>query len=352
MLNNLERRIFVAGHQGLVGSAIVRALKRRGYRNILTRTRAQLDLTSQVEVRAFFKAEHVDEIYLAAALVGGIHANNTYPADFIYNNMVIESNVVHEAWKSGVKKLLFLGSSCIYPRMAPQPIREEYLMTGLLEPTNEPYAMAKIAGIKMCESYNRQHGTFYRAVMPTNLYGPGDNYDINNGHVIPALVRRFHEAKQNRDAEVVVWGSGSARRDFLYVDDMADACCHIMELDNAILQGKVSPMASHINIGSGKDMTIRALAQLIAKVTGYTGNIVFDTSKPDGTPRKLLDISLLESLGWTPQVELEDGLREACYSFCRTDENKRSEVRARALDPRSRESRQNYEVSAYSLSCA
>lgn len=347
MLINTQQRIFVAGHQGLVGSAIVRALKRRGCHNILTRTRAQLDLTSQAEVRAFFKGESIDEIYMAAAYVGGIYANNTYPADFIYNNMIIEANVIHEAWNSGVKKILFLGSSCIYPRMAPQPIREEYLMTGVLEPTNEPYAVAKIAGIKLCESYNRQYGTQYRTVMPTNLYGPGDNYDMKNGHVIPALLRRFHEAKLNHDAEVVVWGSGSARRDFLYVDDMANACCHVMGLDDDFLQDKISPMASHINIGSGKDMTIRALANLIASVTGYTGSITFDISKPDGTPRKLLDMSLMEALGWTPQVELEAGLKEAYHSFCRTGGNKRSQVQARALDVLSRQWRRDFGTRSY-----
>jgi GDP-L-fucose synthase len=347
MQQSSQRRIFVAGHQGLVGSAIVRALKRHGCRNILTRTRAQLDLTSQAEVRAFFKSEHVDEIYMAAAIVGGIHANNTYPADFIYNNMMIEANVIHEAWNNGIQKLLFLGSSCIYPRMAQQPIREEYLMTGTLEPTNEPYAVAKIAGIKLCESYNRQHGTSYHTVMPTNLYGPGDNYDMENGHVIPALMRRFHEAKMRQDEEVVVWGSGSARRDFLYVDDLADACCHVMSIDDAILKTKISPMSSHINIGSGKDMTIRMLSNLIARVTGYTGKITFDVSKPDGTPRKLLDISLMEQLGWSPQVELEAGLQEAYHSFCRINASDRSQIQARALDLPSRQWRQNYVVSSY-----
>lgn len=334
--------IFVAGHNGLVGSAIVRALKRRGHGHIITRTRAQLDLGDQVQVRAFFRAEAVDEVYLAAATVGGIHANNSYPASFIYNNLVVEANVIHEAWANGVQKLLFLGSSCIYPRMAPQPIREEYLMTGPLEPTNEPYAVAKIAGIKLCESYNRQYGTSYRTVMPTNLYGPGDNYDIDNGHVIPALMRRFHEAKLNGDKEVLVWGSGTPRRDFLYVDDLADACAHLMALDDAAFRARTEPMMSHINVGSGKDLTIAELARLIAGVTGYTGRIGFDSSKPDGTPRKWLDASAMAALGWAPKVELDEGLRETYYSFYRGRTQDRPAAQARALDRQSQQWRLNF----------
>jgi GDP-L-fucose synthase len=254
-------------------------------------------------------------VYLAAAHVGGIHANDTYPADFIYNNLLIQSNVIHEAWRSGVKKLLFLGSSCIYPRLAEQPIKEDYLLTGALEGTNEPYAIAKIAGIKMCESYNRQHGTDFRSVMPTNLYGPGDNYHPENSHVIPALIRRFHEAKLNGADKVVIWGTGSPRREFLFVDDMADACVHVMELERTLYEMHTFPRLSHINVGTGTDVTISELAELIGKVVGYQGKIVFDTTKPDGTPRKLLDTSKLSALGWKPQVSLADGLRETYTEF-------------------------------------
>jgi len=307
-MNSSEKRIFVAVHRGLVGSASVRALRGKGYNNIVVRTHAELDLKDQAQVRAFFEEEQIDEVYMAAAKVGGIHANNVYPAEFIYDNLMVQSNVVHEAWKGGVQKLLFLGSSCIYPRLAQQPIKEEYLMGGMLEPTNEPYAMAKIAGIKLCESYNRQYGTDYRSVMPTNLYGPGDNYHPENSHVIPALIRRFHEAKLNNASEVVIWGSGTPMREFMYVDDMAAACVHIMELPRSVYSSQTSPMQSHINVGTGEDTTIGDLARLIGKVVGFNGKIVFDTSKPDGTPRKLLDVSKLTALGSTAQVTLECGL--------------------------------------------
>jgi len=315
MNNDLKKRIYVAGHRGLVGSAIVRALQRRGYTNIVTRTHAELELTDQAQVRAFFAQEQFDEVYLAAARVGGIHANNTYPAEFIYENLAVQSNVIHEAWRSGVRKLLFLGSSCIYPRLAEQPIREEYLMGGALEPTNEPYAIAKIAGIKMCESYNRQYGTDFRSVMPTNLYGPGDNYHPENSHVIPALIRRFHEAKVKGLDKVVIWGTGRPRREFLYVDDMADACLHVMQLDRTTYEANTSPQLSHINVGAGQDVTIAELAELIGKVVGFEGRIEFDSSKPDGTPRKLMDSSRLLSLGWSPKVPLLEGMIETYAQF-------------------------------------
>ena len=312
---NTQPRIYVAGHQGLVGSAIVRALHARGHTNLVTRSHAELELTDQAQVRDFFRAERIDQVYLAAARVGGIHANNTYPAEFIYDNMMVQANVVHEAWKSGVQKLLFLGSSCIYPRLAPQPIREAYLMSGMLEPTNEPYAMAKIAGIKLCESYNRQYGTDYRSVMPTNLYGPGDNYHPENSHVIPALIRRFHEAKLTNAPEVVIWGSGKPMREFLYVDDMAEACVHVMNLDHATYTAHTDPMHSHINVGTGEDVTIAELARLVGETIGYRGRIGFDTSKPDGTPRKLLDVSKLKNLGWQASTPLPEGLRRAYEAF-------------------------------------
>lgn len=315
MKSNLQKRIYVAGHRGLVGSAIVRALQRRDYSNIVTRSHAELELADQAQVRAFFENEKIDEVYLAAARVGGIHANNTYPAEFIYDNLMVQSNVIHEAWRAGVKKLLFLGSSCIYPRLAEQPIKEEYLMTGSLEPTNEPYAIAKIAGIKMCESYNRQYGTDYRSVMPTNLYGPGDNYHPENSHVIPALIRRFHEAKVNNAEKVVIWGTGTPRREFLYVDDMADACVHIMSLERSVYEKHTTPMLSHINVGTGEDVTIREVAEIIRKAVGYEGRIEFDSSKPDGTPRKLMNIAKLSSLGWRPGMRLGEGIKEtyACF---------------------------------------
>jgi GDP-L-fucose synthase len=313
--NSAQPRIYVAGHRGLVGSAIVRALRRQGQANLLTRTRTELELTDQAQVRAFFRTERIDQVYLAAARVGGIHANNTYPAEFIYDNLMVQANVVHEAWRNGVQKLLFLGSSCIYPRLAPQPIREEYLMGGVLEPTNEPYAMAKIAGIKLCESYNRQYGTDYRSVMPTNLYGPGDNYHPENSHVIPALMRRFHEARVGRMPEVVIWGSGKPMREFLYVDDMAAASVHVMQLDRDTYAASTDAMHSHINVGSGEDTTIGELARLVGQVVGYDGRIVFDTSKPDGTPRKLLDVSRLKALGWSARTPLADGLRLSYAAF-------------------------------------
>lgn len=316
-----DKRIYVAGHRGLVGSAIVRALSRLGHTNIVRRTHAELDLSDQAQVRAFFASEMIDEVYLAAAYVGGIHANNSYPADFIYNNLMIQTNVIHEAWRSGIQKLLFLGSSCIYPRLAQQPIREEYLMTGPLEPTNEPYALAKITGIKLCESYNRQYGTDYRNVMPTNLYGPGDNYHPEDSHVIPALIRRFHEARKSGADQVVIWGTGTPRREFLYVDDMADASIHVMELARDVYRENTTPMSSHINIGSGKDSTIREVAELIAKVVGYEGRIEFDAGKPDGAPRKWLDVSCLKRLGWDAKVSLEEGLCATYQSF-RSAENR------------------------------
>ena len=325
---NTQPRIYVAGHNGLVGSAIVRTLRAQGYTNIVTRSHKELELTDQAQVREFFRTEKIDQVYLAAAKVGGIHANNTYPADFIYDNMMVQANVVHEARFNGVQKLLFLGSSCIYPRMAPQPIKEEYLMSGMLEPTNEPYAMAKIAGIKLCESYNRQYGTDYRSVMPTNLYGPGDNYHPENSHVIPALIRRFHEAKLSNAPEVVIWGSGKPMREFLYVDDMAAACVHVMNLDQATYARYTDPMHSHINVGTGQDVTIAELARLVGEVVGYRGRIGFDTSKPDGTPRKLLDVSKLTQLGWQASTPLSEGLRQAYAAFVELTEAEQNRAAA------------------------
>ena len=312
---NLTDTLFVAGHRGMVGSAIVRRLQALGCTSILTAGRDALDLTDQHAVNAFFAAHRIDQVYLAAAKVGGIHANNTYPAEFIHQNLMIEANIIHAAHTHGVHKLMFLGSSCIYPKFAEQPMTEEALLTGLLEPTNEPYAIAKIAGIKLCESYNRQYGRDFRSVMPTNLYGPGDNYHPENSHVIPALLRRFHEAVQRGDSEVVIWGSGTPRREFLHVDDMAAACVHVMELDEAVLRDHTRPMLSHINVGTGEDCTIRELAETVARVTGFTGRLVFDTDKPDGAPRKLLDVSRLAALGWRPQIGLEEGLRDAYAWF-------------------------------------
>jgi len=307
---NRDQVVFVAGHRGMVGSAIVRRLRALGYRDVLTADRDVLNLLDQGAVNRFFVSARIDQVYLAAAKVGGIHANNTYPADFIYENLLIEANVIHSAHCADVQKLLFLGSSCIYPKHAKQPMAEDALLTGVLEPTNEPYAIAKIAGIKLCESYNRQHGRDYRSVMPTNLYGPHDNFHPENSHVIPALLRRFHEAVQRGDAEVVIWGSGTPMREFLHVDDMAAAGVHVMELDEATYRAHTQPMLSHINVGTGVDCTIRELAETIASVTGFHGRLVFDTSKPDGSPRKLLDVNRLGNLGWKAQIDLEAGLRD------------------------------------------
>lgn len=308
-------RIFVAGHRGMVGSAILRCLQSHGHTQILTRTHAQLDLTDQHAVRQFFATEKVDQVYLAAAKVGGIHANNTYPAEFIYQNLMMQTNVVHAAHTHGVQRMLFLGSSCIYPKYAPQPMNEDALLLGKLEPTNEPYAIAKIAGIKLCESYNRQYGRDYRSVMPTNLYGTGDNYHPENSHVVPALIRRFHEAKLSQAPSVLIWGTGNAMREFLYVDDMAAASVYVMQMDPTGYQAHTQPMQSHINVGSGKDVTIKELATTIGRVVGYTGNIEFDTTKPDGTPRKLMDSALLQSMGWQAQIQLEAGLALAYADF-------------------------------------
>ena len=308
-------RIYLAGHGGLVGSAILRRLEQEGYENSLTRTSKKLDLRRQEATEAFFTQERTEYVFLAAAKVGGIVANNTYPAEFIYDNLMIEANIIHAAYASGVTKLLFLGSSCIYPKNASQPMREEALLTGTLEPTNEPYAVAKIAGIKLCESYNRQYGVDYRSVMPTNLYGPGDNFHPKNSHVIPALMRRFHEAVQRNDTEVVIWGTGTPMREFLHVDDMAEASVHVMNLDDSIYRKYTQPMLSHINVGTGEDCTIRELAETMAKVTGFAGTLAFDASKPDGTPRKLLDVSRLHALGWKASVGLEEGLRNTYAWF-------------------------------------
>jgi len=308
-------RIYVAGHRGMVGSAIVRALQARGRDEIVTRVHAELDLTNQSQVRQFMGEARPDTVIIAAAKVGGISANNSYPAEFIYENLMIESNLVHEAWRSGVQKLLFLGSSCIYPRMADQPMREDSLLTGTLAPTNEPYAIAKIAGIKLCESYNRQYGTDYRSVMPTNLYGPGDNYHPENSHVIPGLLRRFHEAKVGNAPEVVIWGTGTPKREFLYVDDMAEASLHVLDLDKATYLSNTHPMLSHINIGSGEDITIADLAVRIGRAVGYPGRIQYDRSKPDGTPRKLMDVGRLRALGWRPTTSLDEGLKLAYRDF-------------------------------------
>lgn len=308
-------KIYVAGHRGMVGSAIVRQLQARGECAIITRTHAELDLTNQAAVSQFFATEQIDQVYLAAAKVGGIYANNTYPAEFIYDNLIMECNIIHAAHLAGVNKLLFLGSSCIYPRDTAQPMREDALLTSRLEATNEPYAIAKIAGIKLCESYNRQYRHDYRSVMPTNLYGPGDNFHPDNSHVIPALLRRFHAAVESGAAEVTVWGSGSPRREFLHVDDMAAASVFVMNLDDAIYQANTQPMLSHINVGSGVDCTIRELAEALAAVTGFQGRLVFDASKPDGTPRKLMDVSRLKALGWQASIDLEKGLRQTYAWF-------------------------------------
>jgi GDP-L-fucose synthase len=301
-------RIFVAGHRGMVGGAIVRQLAARGKDDIITRSREELDLLDQGAVRSFLQRERPDIVVLAAAKVGGIHANNQYPAEFIYENLMMECNVIHQAFAAGVQRLLFLGSSCIYPKHAPQPMAEDALLTGTLEPTNEPYAIAKIAGIKLCESYNRQYGMDYRSVMPTNLYGPGDNFHPANAHVLPALMRRFHEAVEAENEEVVIWGTGKPRREFLHVDDMASASLFVFDLDPETYQANTEPMLSHINVGTGEDVTIAELANAIAEVTGFKGRIWFDTSKPDGAPRKLMDVSRLARMGWTASIPLRDGI--------------------------------------------
>lgn len=307
---NKDSKIYIAGHRGLVGSAIMRRLEARGCTNLITRTHKELDLTNQAAVQQFFAEQKPDYVILAAAKVGGIHANNTYPADFIYHNMMIEANVIDAAHKNNVTRLLFLGSTCIYPKAVAQPMREDSLLTDVLEPTNEPYAVAKIAGIKLCESYNRQYGTDFRSVMPTNLYGINDNFHPENSHVIPALMRRFHEAKINNDAEVIVWGTGTPMREFLYVDDMAEASLFVLELDEETYQANTKPMLSHINVGTGKDVTIREMAETMKRVVGFEGELTFDSTKPDGSMRKLIEVSRLTAMGWTYNVELEEGLKK------------------------------------------
>ena len=320
---NKNSKIYIAGHRGLVGSALMRNLKSAGYTNLILRTHAELDLTDQAATEAFFAKEKPDYVFLAAAKVGGILANNSYPAEFIRDNLAIQTNIIHAAYKNGVTRLMFLGSSCIYPKLAPQPMKEEYLLTGPLEPTNRPYALAKIAGIEMCWSYNRQYGTKYLAVMPTNLYGPGDNYHLENSHVIPALIRKFHEAMRANAKEVVVWGTGTPKREFLYSEDMSDACIYLMNLPDGsfdellgsdeTVSGKFEPPL--VNIGVGNDVSIGDLAILIKQVVGYTGEIIFDTSKPDGTPRKLMDVSRLNELGWSAPTSLQAGLAKAYTDF-------------------------------------
>ncbi len=309
-------KIYVAGHRGLVGSALVSRLQARGYNNLVLRTHAELELRDQAAVRAFFAQEKPEYVILAAAKVGGIHANNTYPAEFIHDNLVIQSNVIHSAWQNNVSRLLFLGSSCIYPKQAPQPMKEECLLTGPLEPTNRPYALAKIAGIEMCWSYNRQYGTRYMAAMPTNLYGPNDNYDLNNSHVLPALIRKMHEAKQRGDKEAVVWGTGTPKREFLYSEDMADACIYLLEQAEGKLAGLFNnEQPPLVNIGCGEDLTIRELAELAAEVVGFKGSLTFDTSKPDGTMRKVMDVSKIRNMGWEPKVDLRSGISLAYEEY-------------------------------------
>jgi GDP-L-fucose synthase len=310
-------KIYVAGHRGLVGSALIRQLEKQGYNNIVFRTHAELDLTNQAQVKFFFEKEKPDYVILAAAKVGGVHANNTYPADFIYQNMMIEANVINAAYENKVRRLLFLGSTCIYPKAVKQPMRESALLTDVLEPTNEPYALAKIAGIKLCESYNRQYGTDFRSVMPTNLYGINDNFNLENSHVIPALMRRFHEAKEDGDAEVEVWGSGNAMREFMYVDDMAEASLFVMELDRESYIANTKPLLSHINVGTGKDISIREMAEIMREVVGFEGEFTFNSNKPDGSPRKLIDVTLLSKMGWTYRVNLKEGLEETYKWYLR-----------------------------------
>jgi GDP-L-fucose synthase len=318
-------RIYIAGHRGMVGSALVRQLTGAGRCELLTRTHAELDLADQRQVRAFMDSERPDQVYMAAARVGGIHANNSYPADFAYDNLMMECNVIHAAHQTHVQKLLFLGSSCIYPRNAPQPMREDALLTGPLEPTNEPYAVAKIAGIKLCESFNRQYGRDYRSVMPSNLYGPHDNFHPENSHVIPALIRRFHQAVETNAAEVIIWGSGKPMREFLHVDDMAAACIQVMNLPESTYGEYTQPMLSHINVGTGQDCSIRELAETIARVTGFGGKLKFDVTKPDGAPRKLLDVSRINALGWRSAISLEEGLADTYAWFLREQGHYRSQ---------------------------
>ena len=319
-----QSKIYVAGHRGMVGSAIIRQLQATGYQNIVVRTHDELDLTDQAAVRDFMQSERPEQVILAAAKVGGIHANNVYPAEFIYENLMLEANIIHQAWAAGCQTLLFLGSSCIYPKFAEQPMPETALLTGVLESTNEPYAIAKIAGIKLCESYNRQYGTDYRSVMPTNLYGENDNFHLENSHVIPAMIRKFHDARVSGSSTVTLWGTGKAMREFLYVDDMAAASLHVLKLPKERYHSATLPMLSHINVGTGVDVTIRELAETIQKVVGFTGEIVWDTTKPDGTPRKLMDNAKLRSLGWQPQVNLEAGLKMTYAWFVQHQANFKS----------------------------
>ena len=317
---NSNNKIYVAGHNGMVGSAIVRQLqtKESGNKQLITCNHKELDLTNQQKVNDFISSEKPDQIYLAAAKVGGIYANNSYPADFIYQNLMIQANIIHAAHQNNIQKLLFLGSSCIYPKAVKQPMKEEALLTNTLEPTNEPYAIAKIAGIKLCESYNRQYNRDYRSVMPTNLYGPGDNYHLENSHVIPALIKKFHTGKISNASKVTIWGSGNPKREFLYVDDMAAACVYIMNLDKEVYQQQVKPMQSHINVGTGEELTIKKLAETIAKITGFKGKIEFDTTKPDGSKRKLMDSTRLNMLGWHSKINLEQGLKKTYKDYCST----------------------------------
>ena len=314
-MTDKQQKIYVAGHRGMVGTAIVKQLHDAGYQNTVVRTHAQLDLTDQAAVRDFMQQEQPQQVILAAAKVGGIHANNTYPAEFIYQNLMMEANIVHQAWAIGCQQLLFLGSSCIYPKLATQPMQESALLTGTLETTNEPYAIAKIAGIKLCESYNRQYGTDYRSVMPTNLYGENDNFHLENSHVIPAMIRKFHDAKTSQSPTVTLWGSGTAMREFLHVDDMAAASLHVLGLSKEHYQACTEPMLSHLNVGTGTDVTIRELAETIQHVVGYQGDIIWDSSKPDGAPRKLMDVSKIKSLDWQPQIALQEGLANTYQWF-------------------------------------